>query len=1227
MTQLNKKAHSDFEWDDLNDRFHAGDELPPLFDKMLARQDAEFGDLTDPCPPAQALLDEWAIDDQSCLPLWHEAVERRHSNVVKLSDHQHLALKINAGLLRLAVDDVSRAERTMLHDVIILGDPGTPEAKAASALTVTIMQAQTRLTPGRNWLLGSGTVEELREHHLSRHPVVAEKDGKAFVFAQGKKGRKVTDAKGMTSQYAYRIQSKIERITTFFFDIDGTDKARRVAERIHELGLMGDVYTTHSHAEKKTKNGDRFRGIIYLEEPIEFPMGDDVRRKAINEYHNRYAGMCELLGLTDIDASGMNLHQMMYTPRRASEDAEFEHYVIYGKALRYEDMPMGDASKFRKVVKGPSGPTLSKKDSSGPTGLSDGFDVPEWWHDGGRFMMFADLLDAIGWDVRGGYGWTEMMCPNVAQHSDPNEDVAWFNEGEEGSAIHCFHGHCQHLGTWQFLVLIEQAILNGEAVLPDGVDSFSALLCDPSFYPDEIDGETVAFDPADFYVKKPANPNEDEIQTQIADAKIDRSSSREDIKAFMQKHLDVDTAARARLTDALGSTSRKKGATVLLPKQIADIWKELDKEAAQAEAAKDVEARANRKTPDYIPLVDATPATVKKAAAASKWLPSGYTHQNGWFGFIDYEKTSTPFRRVCREFEVVYSADGESGSTRTNEVTIRYQHRSEGLGIVESTFRLGDTYKDSGTILGNLRNQGLDFAPNAPAESILTLLRAVSSEREAVYCAQSGWTDDRTAFVSPTGETVKQADDKRLYVLDHVMRVSDAKNGNLDQWIPAASAALKGRNASRFLPGFLGGAVGCLAQFMDTDLCNIISNEGKPKHGKTTSLKAGVAWFAVPDADGLLITGDITTTASEVMGAKSTGAMYAPDEEGTSSLSAEEQQRVALTHAGGIGRGRGKAGGGMRDTTVWHCTLGLSTERSLLARLEAEDGDIRGGAMSRIFTVNYDNAVTLNREDDADELDAYEVLAHGGAFGWAGPKFAAKLLELGVDDVKVRVSALEAEWGDGHVGAAQRVVTTGALFCVAAEIAQEAGLLPANGYDAKWIKDKYEEPEADTDKFNIRVMLKGLLDETIAQRSQYLDTDRQALDVLRLAIIKAWNERRIVAVGEPESARGEIVGYWTTTGNELDYSSVGLRARTYILPTDRIGKLGVNMELGAIVDKLIEEKAVVLPAEKSKYGKQKLWETTPGEGRVKNLRIPGAWVHGHDEPGDEVSPQMSPQAN
>lgn len=390
-----------------------------------------------------------------------------------------------------------------LNDAILIGDQHTDEAQAVLASEITIMKAESRRTPGNRWALLSGTVSQLIQHHLSMHPVASEKDGLAYVYAQGSKAGKATSS-GKVTQYGWRVQNKIEAVTAFFADVDGTDKAQRVAELIHKHGWFGLVYTTHSHAAKKTEYGDRFRVIIFLEQPFTIPTDDvESRRLAVAEWQSRYAGMCELLGLEEIDSSAMNLHQMMYTPRRASEDAEFEHYIIAGRALRIDEMPKGDATKYRKA--GPSGPRreTTAVDSGEPAILADGFDLRDWWEDGGRHIMLDTLLDYLGWDTRGVSGdGQHILCPNDAAHSnpgDPDDRGTWAVEGDEGALIYCHHDHCLHLCTWDFIRLLEENIADGVAVLPDGYDSLSALLCEPALYP-EIDGEVLDFDPADFGV-------------------------------------------------------------------------------------------------------------------------------------------------------------------------------------------------------------------------------------------------------------------------------------------------------------------------------------------------------------------------------------------------------------------------------------------------------------------------------------------------------------------------------------------------------------------------------------------------------------------------------------------------------------------------------------------------------------------------------------------------------
>ncbi len=411
--------------------------IEQVFDAQIAYQRADGTSLEDgPCVEIQAQIDGWTKDPGGeWIEDWKAARTRA-----------------------LGMKPVGVAQK--INDAFLIGDQHTPEAQAALSTPITIMHAPTRLTPGNKWILLEETVGGLIQTYLSRHPITGEKDGRAVVYAHGQRAGRVTSS-GKITQYAHRIQDKIEAMTAFAADVDGTDKARRVAERIHDLGYMGLIYTTHSHDAKRTEDGDRFRVIIFLEQPFTLPMDAEARHKAVAEWQSRYAGMCGLLGLEEIDGTGMNLHQMQYTPRRASEDAEYEHYIIAGRALRIDEMPLGDASKYRKNGKPHgSGNALSEKDYSGKRPvLSDGFDLVDWYFDGGQYILFSDVLDMIGWDVRGQSGneWVAMQCPNHAQHSDPEDDEAGFTEGEDGFAVNCFHAHCNDLKTLDFVVLIEEA--------------------------------------------------------------------------------------------------------------------------------------------------------------------------------------------------------------------------------------------------------------------------------------------------------------------------------------------------------------------------------------------------------------------------------------------------------------------------------------------------------------------------------------------------------------------------------------------------------------------------------------------------------------------------------------------------------------------------------------------------------------------------------------------------
>ncbi len=358
-----------------------------------------------------------------------------------------------------------------------------------------------------------------------------------------------------------------------------------------------------------------------------------------------------------------------------------------------------------------------------------------------------------------------------------------------------------------------------------------------------------------------------------------------------------------------------------------------------------------------------------------------------------------------------------------------------------------------------------------------------------------------------------------------------------------------------------------------------------------------------------MFSADATETALEAMAMKANGA----------GMVADDEQRVTYVVFNGMGRGRGTTTGGLQALNSWTCAMGISTERGLLARLQAEGADTKSGVQSRVFTVNYDGAEVPDKTDDSELLAAYDVLAHGGVYGVAWEPFAERLLELGVDAVQERVSAYEVAWGV-NVNGGERVVTTGALLAVASEICQEAGLFPANDFNAEWGEDgNLGTPGWAVDKMNIQMLLNEALDDTLAQRAGVLDTTRQASDTLRLEIIKAIGRGQIIDTKFDAESYSGILGYWINgkgvkAGDDDEEITAAMLARTYVLPVDRLHALGVKTDVAALVDQLRGFGALVLAKEGSKLYDKGLWQGTPCEGSNVNIhrgyqsRVVSAWV-------------------
>lgn len=394
--------------------------------------------------------------------------------------------------------NVIRFSRPMMDrfgDATVLGDLTTPECDALLNTPVVVGTTDTApRTLGGNWERHEQTWAEAVTAFLSRHPEQDQKGGNALFFAEGQRACKRRNG----VDFCYKLEKKILNVRAVSADIDGGCTVEQVIPRLRELGLFAVVYTTHSHTTKGGLGRDRFRIILPLAEPFELGNRDDdpnAWEKRLGEWKSRYFGLLELLIPEggEIDSRGALPSQMMHAPARP-EGAEFKHYILAGRGLMPDDMPVGDAAKYTR--RAPSGAKGGNGGVQGePAFLSDGFDLLAWASDHGEYFDLPAFLEMIGWDVRGDAGrGVDILCPNAGAHTS-GEDMAWAAAGDgadETAIIYCHHDHCSGLYTCDFLRLIEE-----QTDMPDG-ESFSALLCDLMFYPSEVDGEAVTVDRADY---------------------------------------------------------------------------------------------------------------------------------------------------------------------------------------------------------------------------------------------------------------------------------------------------------------------------------------------------------------------------------------------------------------------------------------------------------------------------------------------------------------------------------------------------------------------------------------------------------------------------------------------------------------------------------------------------------------------------------------------------------
>ncbi|HBU53223.1 DUF927 domain-containing protein [Sulfitobacter pontiacus] len=1089
------------------------------------------------------------------------------------------------------------------------------------------------------WIEGGADNGNAPAWGFSRHPAGKNKAGPCIVLGSSVGGAR--KAKAMDTMYAMGL------------DIDSGAKLDDVLADIEEKGLLCLVYTSYNNGtsglelkrdevlrklkitrdpteaeikqylrefdknryeesfiagcsisaqKKQTTEGvkiildtpplEKFRLIFPLETPVKLIDLADTQQASLDMWEDKITGLAQnTLGI-HFDTSCTDPSRLFYTARHPKGSDNWYAAVVMGTPLRFDDVTPMKKSTYtsnREVNAFTIAGVEAEGDRQPQCHTPSGASLNEWHRTAKDRFMIADLLETLCPDkirIAGGeaQGHVHTECPFENEHSSEGGTATMAVNAVDSQSEYwtwfCHHDSCQGRHKLQYL----------EEALRQGWFEEDALFdIDLGFMLPAADGEIDPFETEDAKREREAN-----FEKWAGDFDPETANA-SDVELFVSEAFASgidDAAVRERISSTLSKS------TVLSLPALRAMWTKCERDARADALQQREEQRRNAPRPRFVPLEDATAETIENAAKDAAWLPSFVTYRDGWFYAPDFDKPDGGAKRLCRAFEVPFVGFGETEEGRTNEITIRYRHRSKQRGIVESVYSIGEAFRDSGSLISRLADDGLEIDAMAKVPSMVALLKAVQTDNEAVLVQKPGWIGD--AYVSPTGRVANAGSVQ--YILDPEARVSGKTQGTLEEHHMYATTALTGVNGKYFLPGYLSGLVGMVVDYIENDVSILLAHEGDGGRGKTSAGKAGAAHHAPADSTGLFSKADATPAYVERKAEQANGAVCVLDEDGASKLDAHEKQRVYMQWTEGMGRGRATADGGTRRTRSWRTCFVTSAEREMLRVFEAAGVDTKTGTIARTFSVNFSSAAEL--DPASDELAAIKALSgddkERAVYGVTAPVFAVALAKLGRETVRERVSAVMADWADLAPGSsARRVVRVAAIFAVTGEIAQEAGLFG--------------------DAVQVRQHMRELLEDNMDARMGHLDTDRQQVEAVRRAVRRGVQMGTIVPIHNEEGYnRQETLGFhghFDENGrtdeaamNKIQDQDAEMQARTYLIPINRMGKLGITTDPRALALRLRDAGGLV----ERKKGDRMQWfhDYMPGEGSEKHIRVSGEFIHG-----------------
>lgn len=1126
--------------------------------------------------------------------------------------------------------------------------------------------------PLLHWLAGKGAEGKRDAWGLSRHPVGKAKDGASIVLGSLVGGSGERKDAAIEEMHAIGIDvdsgaslddviDKLEELGLFAIVYTSWNNGKTVLEIKHDdvvkklkLDSSPDIhqvreYLTAHHkdrfdaeflagveiveARKQTKDGVK---VILSTPPLDkmriiFPLAEAVKladlAPTLNGWKDAWAdkvcGVAQNILGVSFDATSCDVNRFYYTARHAEGAENWHSAIIQGKPLHFDDIKPYSKAKYVKERK------LDQSDPWASSATCDtvetklyltpsGKKLNEWYKISKDRWLIADVIEQYCEDkIRGNpaTGKVEIECPFEHDHSKEGGTACMVQNPTESTeeiwGWFCHHDVCQGRSKLEFLEEALRAEWFPEDVLYADeflLDADELEVADSSKIAAARDGDLTYEDVA----------TNAAVKACLEAVGIYEDASDTEVLALLRRAVEVaDQSSRNRLTAALVD------ATSLTANNIKVLWKTIDDEHRDKLTKEGMAAvarqREDQKAADFVLLSEATAQTVRAAAEVATWLPLSYAYKDGGFYLINFEDRQKD-KWICDAFEVVGINYGEDADQM--HCTIRFMHRSHQIiGVNEVTIDVGDLWGESVSVIKKLTTAGLKINPqggsNANTDSavgsLLFLLRAIDTDREAIIRPIPGWTEDRESFVSPTGEVLTNGNIR--YVLDEKMRIKSGRAGALEDWKSNIATACMGTNGEFYTMGVLSGFVGCVAQYIDFPQSPVAAFEQNSSKGKTTALIAGVSVWTKPDHTGLLFKADFTATAAETVAAMGTGTVVALDDQGTSTNDAEQLQRLILQWSEGQGRGRGRQDGSLRQQASWHTCFTLSAEQSFVSAIEMQKAakhgnvDVKSGAVARVLTIDYGDVKDLNKCGAADAgtiLKAYDFINRGGSYGHAGPLFVKELIRRGVDDVSEHFEQIVDELKQDCGSTEMRIIRTAGLFIVAGEIAQDIGLLPED--------------------LSVFELVEGRTLASIERRAGHINTDEQTLENLRVAITKGLACKTIQDRFNEEDVGREVQGWWghfhgvgkmdkeayaaEDASDDDESRSLAQCKRTYILPVRCLAEMGIKADAETVARLLNERGDLFEPSPKSKFASKGFWEGAPGSKREPTIRIHGRLVHG-----------------